>query len=90
MAKPEDRYIRLTTQTLADGRVVYKSAIPVTVTTNPLTDLSFTAGERDRMDILANNQYGSSMDWWRIAAANKQVNGSLYIRPGIKLNIPGV
>jgi ABC-type polysaccharide/polyol phosphate transport system ATPase subunit len=88
MAKPEDRYVKLSTKTLPDGRVVYKSAITVKPIIDPLNDLTFTAGERDRMDILGKNGFGEATDWWRIAAANGLVNGSLYIRPGTTLVIP--
>lgn len=88
MARPEDRYISLETKTLPSGRVVYKSAIPIVVPVDDLNDLTMIANERDRMDIMANNAYGSSEDWWRIAAANRKVNGSLHFRPGTTVIIP--
>jgi hypothetical protein len=87
MARPEDRYRKLKTKKLVDGRVVYSSAIPVSIETDDL-DESFVANERDRMDIVAKNQFGSALDWWRIAAANKKVNGSLHFKPGQTVIIP--
>jgi nucleoid-associated protein YgaU len=86
-ARPEDRYFKLEKKTLPNGRVVYKSARPINVATKS-TDLIVTADEGDRMDIIANNVYGSPVEWWRIAAANKHVNGSLHLRPGFQLIIP--
>lgn len=88
MPKPEDRYIKLETKILPDGRTVYKSAIPLNVEGDSITDPVIIANERDRMDVIAYNVYGSPLDWWRIAAANKHVNGSLHIKPGTKLVIP--
>jgi len=90
MAKhnPEERYVTLETKQLPDGRVVYKSALPITVVGDPNTDVTFVASDLDRLDILANNAYGSSMSWWRIAAANNRVNGSVHIKPGTHIIIP--
>lgn len=87
MSKAEDRYIKLETKTLSDGRTVYRSSIPATVDVND-NDQFVIANERDRLDIIAYNAYGSALDWWRIAAANKNVNGSLHLTPGTKLVIP--
>jgi nucleoid-associated protein YgaU len=88
MPRIEDRYQKLETKVLPDGRTVYKPARPATVTGDPSTDEVIIANERDRLDIIAFNVYGSSLDWWRIAAANKHVNGSLHVKPGTKLIIP--
>jgi hypothetical protein len=87
MSKPEDRYRNLKKKQLSDGTQVYRSAIPITI---DLTDANeqFSASELDRMDILASNIYGSALDWWRIAAANKKVNGSIHFKPGQKVIIP--
>lgn len=87
ISRPEDRYVKLEVKTLSNGRVVYKPAIPVSVPTDD-NDSTFVANERDRMDIIANNAYGTQFDWWRIAAANKHVNGSLHFKPGTKVVIP--
>lgn len=42
----------------------------------------------DRMDILANNQYGSPALWWRIMDANPGIIDANSIRPGTILRIP--
>jgi nucleoid-associated protein YgaU len=90
MSQPEERYVELKTKILSDGRVVYRTAIPITITTDPLNDVTVVANERDRLDIIAHNVYGDASQWWRIAAANKHVNGSLHILPGESLIIPRV
>jgi nucleoid-associated protein YgaU len=87
MSRPEDRYVKLETKTLPDGRTVYKSARPITVSVDD-ADRSIVANERDRLDIMANNVYGTPSDWWKLAAANKHVRGSLHVKPGTKLIIP--
>lgn len=89
MSRPEDRYVKLQTKILNDGTVVYRPAIPISVDSN-VSDVTFIANERDRMDIIANNAYGSAVNWWIIAAANKRVDGSLHIKPGTKVIIPKV
>lgn len=88
MSQPSDRYVRLETKVLPSGRTVYKSARPKSVIVDQLTDISIPATDVARMDVLANNVYGSAQDWWRIASANKLVNGSLYMCPGTKITIP--
>ncbi len=88
MSSPEDRYRKLETKTLPNGRVVYMSAIPLVVDVDPLMDDSIVASERDRMDIIAHNMYGSAEEWWRIAAANRRVDGSLHLKPGTTVYIP--
>jgi hypothetical protein len=87
MPRPEDRYIKLETKTLKDGRTVYKSAIPKTFEIDELNDIQLIAGETDRMDVIANNVYGSAHEWWRIAATNKRTNGSLFFKPGSTIYI---
>jgi nucleoid-associated protein YgaU len=87
MSLPEDRYVKLETKTLPNGRVVYRSARPLPIDPGP-NDLSFTANERDRMDIIAHNAYGSPVEWWRIAAANRISKGSALIPPGTTVVIP--
>lgn len=87
MASPEDRYKKLSIKVLPNGKRVYKSAIPKNVPVTD-TDISFVANEADRMDVIANNAYGSPMDWWRLAAANKTVDGSIHFKPGSTVIIP--
>jgi nucleoid-associated protein YgaU len=88
MSRAEDRYVKLESKTLPDGRVVYKSAIPKVIEGDPVNDLTIVANERDRLDIIANNVFGDPTQWWRIASANGRVNGSLHILPGQTLIIP--
>lgn len=88
MSRPEDRYQSLTTKKTIDGKVVYKSSLPRKITPNPLTDISIPASDISRMDVISNNVYGSSQDWWKIASANGNVNGGMYLAPGKKMIIP--
>lgn len=88
MTSPDDRYVELTVKTLPDGRQVYAPARPIKVTADPLTDPNVTANEGDRLDVMAQNVYGSSLDWYRIASANSVGHGSLHLRPGTRLVIP--
>ena len=88
MASVNDRYIKLETKVLPTGRTVYKPCIPVSINPDPNTSLIIYAGENDRLDIIGNNVYGSPMDWWRIAAANNRVNGSVHVKPGTQIIIP--
>lgn len=89
MSRPDDRYRKLEVKKLEDGRNVYRSSIPISISTTD-SDSKFIAGELDRMDILAKNIFGSAQEWWRIAAANKKVNGSLHFKPGQTVIIPRV
>jgi hypothetical protein len=88
MSRPEDRYVKLETTTLPSGRVVYKTARPRQVLIDEDTDLTLTGNEKDRMDILASNVYGDAGEWWRIAAANRHVNGSLHVKPNTDITLP--
>lgn len=90
MSRPEERYVELKTKVLSDGRVVYRTSLPIAIDVDPLNSITVTANERDRLDIIAHNVYGEASQWWRIAAANKHVNGSLHILPGETLIIPKV
>jgi hypothetical protein len=72
---------------LSDGRSVLATARPTAITPKA-GDIAITAGEQDRFDIIANNVYGHASDWWRIAAANGQVNGSLTVPIGSNIIIP--
>jgi hypothetical protein len=85
---PDERYIKLEQKNLPDGTPVYKPAIPINVVGDPTTDVTFIASDQDRMDVMANNQYGSALLWWRIAAANSIANGTVYIKPGTPIIVP--
>jgi hypothetical protein len=54
----------------------------------PAIDIIITAGEEDRMDIIANNVYGTPIDWWRLALLNNLVTGTLYIPSNTQFIIP--
>lgn len=82
-----DRYQNLETKVLRDGRTVYKPTRPTTVRQRS-TDAIIHANERDRFDIIAQNIYNSAYEWWRIAALNGHVDGSLHIKPGTEVRIP--
>ena len=87
---PQDRYSTpLTTRKLEDGRVVFLSARPESIKPTPFKDVEVLAAQKTRMDVLANNAYGSAQNWWVIASANGRVDGSLFFRPGSKIIIPG-
>lgn len=89
MANPSDRYTQpLATKTLPNGKTVYASALPAPVTVDPLNDILLKASEHDRMDIIAYNAYGGQQYWWRIAAANGLVNGSVFIPAGVQFFVP--
>ena len=74
---------------LSDGRTVYKTARPTIVDTSA-ADTIINVGEQDRFDILAQNVYGNSSQWWIIAAVDGRVNGSLTVPIGTSINIPPV
>mgnify|MGYP007089350295 CR=1 FL=1 len=85
----QDRYATpLVTKKLPDGKVVFRSARPISIKPKPLTDIEITASDVLRMDKLARNAYGSVQDWWVIASANGRVDGSLFFRPGSQVVIP--
>jgi nucleoid-associated protein YgaU len=83
-----DRYDKpLEVIQLEDGRTVYRTARPTADSPSP-DDVTIVTNEQDRFDIIAQNVYGRSSDWWRIAAANGKVNGSLTLPVGTTLVIP--
>lgn len=85
----QDRYdTPLDLRTTVSGKIVYRSVLPRFVSTDPLTDNTITANDALRMDVIAQNVYGDATQWWRIAAANGRVNGSLFFRPGTTIIIP--
>lgn len=85
----QDRYdTPLDLRTTVSGKVVYRSVIPTFVPTDSLTDNTIEANDALRMDVMAQNVYGDASEWWRIAAANGKINGSLYFRPGTTIIIP--
>lgn len=87
MSRPDERYENLKTKKLANGRTVYAPSRPKVIETTDL-DPVVIADERDRMDTIAKNVFGTAQDWWKIAAANRNVNGSIHFKPGKKVIIP--
>ena len=77
----------LETTVLTDGRTVYKTARPTAIQATP-GDMSVTMGAPDRFDVIAQNAYGTAAEWWRIASANGNVNGSLTVPIGTVVVIP--
>lgn len=73
---------------LKTGKLVFNSLRPKSIKPNLVTDITLPATEARRMDEVANRVYGNPESWWKIAAANGKVNGSLYFRPGSTIIIP--
>jgi hypothetical protein len=84
----QDRYEKLEIKTLSNGQQVYKSALPKSIKPDTLTDMQIVVGDAERLDVIAHNVYGSAESWWKIAAANTKINGSLFLKPGTILYIP--
>lgn len=82
-----DRYQRLQTKVLPDGRTVFATSRPSVVQPS-VSDIIIPANERDRFDIIAQNIYGDANQWWRLASLSGRVNGSLHIKPGTEIRIP--
>jgi hypothetical protein len=57
----------------------------------PYTDNDFyiITVHGDRLDLLADNYYGSIDYYWILSYANNIKNGSIFIPPGTQLRIPG-
>lgn len=83
-----DRYERVETKRLPNGRIVYRSLRPKSVTVNPMQDVSLTATSTLRADILAHNAYGAADKWWKIVAANGKFAGSLFFGVGDTIYLP--
>jgi hypothetical protein len=87
-SRPQDRYVKLETKKLPNGRVVYKSTRPIKVTVDELTDIKPDRSDVRRFDTLAYKYLNSAQSWWRIASANNLVNGSINIPPNRDIIIP--
>lgn len=85
----QSRYDTLIEQKqLPNGRLVYRSLLPKTVTADIMTDSEVQADDTVRMDRLAANAYGDPLQWWKIAAVNKRFQGSMYFKPGSTIIVP--
>lgn len=88
MADIHDRYVRVETKRLPNGRIVYRSMRPKSVIVDPMQDVSLTATSNLRADILAHNAYGSAEKWWKLVAANGKFAGSLFFGTGETIYLP--
>jgi hypothetical protein len=68
-------------------RTVYQSIVYPRIEHNP-EDIWIRTRIGDRFDTISHEFYQDVTLWWIIAKANKLVNGSLAIEPGLKLRIP--
>lgn len=59
-------------------------------TLGTLTYSEYVWNSGDRLDVLANDMYGSSGSWWMIMEHNPEVADPFNIEPGTVLRIPRV
>lgn len=86
--KTQQRYQNpLVTQVLPDGRTVYMTNLPNTSATS-VNDITIIANDETRLDVIAQNVYGSALDYWRIARTLGRWDGSLHVTPGTFITIP--
>ena len=84
----QDRYSTIMQhRQLPNGRLVYRSLLPTTISTDVLSDSHIEATDTLRMDRLAANVYGDPLDWWRLAAVNGRFHGSMFFKPGFTIII---
>jgi len=81
------RYLNNNTKKAPDGKTVYKSKRLKRI---PLSneDIYVASQTGDRLDLLANQYYGSPAYWWIIANANNIHDGKLGLKDGTILRIP--
>lgn len=81
------RYHKNITKKSTDGKTVYKSKRLKRI---PLSneDIYVATQTGDRLDLLANQYYGSPAYWWIIANANNIHDGKLGLKDGTILRIP--
>lgn len=81
------RYLNNDTKKTPDGKTVYESKRLKQI---PLSndDIYVATQTGDRLDLLANQYYGSPAYWWIIANANKIHDGKLGLEDGTVLRIP--
>ena len=89
MSNAQDRYqTPIATRQLSNGKLVYRSLLPKSITANSTTDIELTVSDIHRLDRVSFEIYGTQHDWWRIVSANGNFKGSLFYPPGTKLLIP--
>ena len=81
------RYLSNPKKKTPDGKTVYKSKRLKNI---PLKndDIYVATQTGDRLDLLANQYYGSPAYWWIIANANNIHDGKLGLKDGTILRIP--
>lgn len=57
---------------------------------NDAVDVYIISRVGDRLDLLANQFYDDSSQWWIIADANNLGKGDLHVPPGIQIRIPAI
>ena len=72
------------------GKRYYTSAIPSDQPEPTEPQFTHKARVGDKWDTLAYKYLGSASLWYVIAAANNQLNGSIFIKPGTIVVIPEV
>lgn len=86
---PQDRYQNLMeTRTTPTGKLVYRSLLPKLYTDENSSNVEIYATIATRMDRLAQDFLNSPLNWWKIAAINQSVNGSLFFKPGTSVTLP--
>ena len=83
------RYInQLTINKTETGQKYYNTVIPQDAPVDRVI-YQYKARLGDRWDTLAYKYLGSAALWYVIANANSGLNGSIFIKPGTLINIPG-
>ncbi len=86
---PQERYeTPMDIRKTPTGKNVYRSLIPKTIPEEQSLNVKLQTSISTRMDKLAQDLLDSPFNWWKIAAINNHVNGSLYFTPGTKINLP--
>lgn len=84
------RYINQLVITRTDeGNRVYETVIPVNINNGDVV-YEYEAKLGDRWDTIAYKYLGSAALWYRVANYNNSLNGSIFIKPGTVIKIPGV
>jgi hypothetical protein len=82
------RYInRISVNRTDFGKRYYNTLIPKNIVLDEFPR-EYVAQGGDRWDSLAYKFYGSATMWYKLAAVNGGVNGSIFIKPGTIIKIP--
>lgn len=71
------------------GKRYYDTVIPDDTTLRG-NEVVYEATVGDRWDLLAYKYYRNASLWYEIARVNGGLNGSMFIKPGTLVTIPGV